>query len=47
MPFLHIIGGFFMQEDKQTYNEVPVPDLTDIDEVRKAVIAGEILNRKY
>ena len=24
-----------------------VPDMTDIEEVRKAVIAGEILNRKY
>jgi hypothetical protein len=24
-----------------------VPDLTDIDEVRRAIIAGEILNRKY
>jgi hypothetical protein len=24
-----------------------VPDLTDMNEVRKAVIAGEILNRKY
>ena len=24
-----------------------VPDLTDMDEVRKAIIANEILNRKY
>ena len=24
-----------------------IPDLTDIEEVRKAIIAGEILNRKY
>jgi hypothetical protein len=24
-----------------------VPDMTDIDEVRKAIIANEILNRKY
>ena len=24
-----------------------VPDMTDIDEVRKAFIANEILNRKY
>ena len=47
MPFPRIVWGFFMQEEKQTYNEVPVPDLTDVDEVRKAVIAGEILNRKY
>jgi len=27
--------------------DVIVPDLTDIDEVRKAIIANEILNRKY
>jgi len=24
-----------------------IPDMTDIDEVRKAIIANEILNRKY
>jgi hypothetical protein len=24
-----------------------VPDLTDINEVRKSIIASEILNRKY
>ena len=24
-----------------------IPDLTDIDELRKAIIAAEILNRKY
>lgn len=24
-----------------------IPDLTDMDEVRKAIIASEILNRKY
>ena len=24
-----------------------IPDLTDIEEVRKAVIANEIINRKY
>lgn len=28
-------------------NQNIVPDLTDADEVRKAIIAGEILNRKY
>lgn len=28
-------------------NEALVPDMTDIEEVRKAVIANEILNRKY
>jgi len=27
--------------------DVNVPDLTDTDEVRKAIIASEILNRKY
>jgi len=27
--------------------ESPVPDMTDMEEVRKAIIAGEILNRKY
>jgi hypothetical protein len=32
-----------MAEDTQNI----VPDLTDADEVRKAIIAGEILNRKY
>ena len=24
-----------------------IPDLTDIDELRKAIIAGEILSRKW
>lgn len=24
-----------------------IPDMTDMDEVRKAIIANEILNRKY
>jgi len=24
-----------------------IPDMTDIEEVRKAIIANEILNRKY
>ena len=28
-------------------NKDIVPDLTDIEEVRKAVIASEVLNRKY
>jgi len=27
--------------------ETQVPDLTDTEEVRKAIIANEILNRKY
>ena len=24
-----------------------IPDLTDMEEVRKAIVANEILNRKY
>ena len=28
------------------YNDL-IPDLTDVDEARKAFIANEILNRKY
>jgi hypothetical protein len=24
-----------------------IPEMTDLDEVRKAIIANEILNRKY
>ena len=28
-------------------NNTLLPDLTDIDEARKAFIASEILNRKY
>ncbi len=31
----------------ETKNIPIVPDLTDIEEVRKAVIANEILTRKY
>ena len=34
---------FFMTDDVQNI----VPDMTDIEQVRKAVIANEILNRKY
>ena len=41
-----ILGTFFMNEE-QLQNEVLTPDWTDIDEVRKAIIASEILNRKY
>lgn len=36
---------FFMMEE--TKNNSLVPDLTDAEEVRKAIIASEILNRKY
>ncbi len=32
-----------MTEDNQNI----IPDLTDIEEVRKAIIANEILTRKY
>jgi hypothetical protein len=35
---------FYMSEDTQYTN---IPDMTDVDEVRKAIIANEILNRKY
>ena len=28
-------------------NTNTIPDLTDAEEVRKAIIASEILNRKY
>ena len=31
---------------EETKNTI-VPDLTEMDEVRRAIIAGEILNRKY
>ena len=34
---------FFMIEE--TKNNLP--DLTDMEEVRKAIIASEVLNRKY
>lgn len=33
---------FFMADETQN-----IPDLTDVEEVRKAIIASEILNRKY
>jgi hypothetical protein len=35
---------FMIDETKNTAN---VPDLTDIEEVRKAIIANEVLTRKY
>ena len=36
-------------EDKNNSLETtsPIPDLTDMEEVRKAIIANEILNKKY
>ena len=42
-----------MQDNKLPLNELEqetselLPDFTNIDEVRKAFIANEILNRKY
>ena len=33
--------------DETKNNTNPVLDVTDADEVRKAIIASEILNRKY
>ena len=33
--------------EKDVVVNAPVPDLTDMEEVRKAIIASEILNRKY
>ena len=34
---------FMIDEEKNEF----IPDLTDLDEVRKAIIANEILTRKY
>jgi hypothetical protein len=34
---------FFMADETQQR----IPDLSDAEEVRKAIIASEILNRKY
>ena len=34
---------FFMADE----NTNIIPDLTDADEVRKAIIVSEVLNRKY
>lgn len=34
---------FFMTDDTKN----TLPDLTDMEEVRKAIIANEILTRKY
>jgi len=40
--FLHIMNEF----DNNQENPLLV-DMSDMDEVRKAIIANEILNRKY
>ena len=35
-------------EDKNCFlDSLPIPDLTDAEEVRKAIISSEILSRKY
>ena len=34
-------------DEKKTNQDLLIPDLTDMEEVRKAVIMSEILNRKY
>ena len=35
-----------MNDEKQN-SDILIPDMTDVDEVRKAIIAGELLNRKF
>lgn len=37
---------FFMAEEMKN-TDLPLMDLTDAEEIRKAVIASEIINRKY
>jgi hypothetical protein len=34
-------------DEKRVNQDTLIPDLTDMDEVRKAVIMSEILSRKY
>lgn len=36
-----------MKEEHKIINETPIPDMKDMDEIRKAIIANEIINRKY
>gem|GEM_PF-2909824 len=37
-----------MKEDKNCFlDPLSIPDLTDAEEVRKAILANEILNKKY
>jgi hypothetical protein len=38
---------FFIQMEEKKDTQNAIPDLTDIEQVRKAIIANEILNRKY
>lgn len=41
------IRGFFCMKDEEKENEGMLPDLTDPEEARKAIIASTILERKY
>jgi hypothetical protein len=34
-------------KDETQNTDVLLPDMTDMDEIRKAIIASELLNRKY
>ncbi len=36
-----------MEKDLDFLDTPSLPDLTDMEEARKAIIASEILNRKY
>lgn len=36
-----------MEDNSRFLDPTSIPDLSDVEEVRKAVIANEILNRKY
>ena len=38
---------YFFMTDETKNTEIQVPDLTDTDEVRKAIIASEILKTKF
>jgi hypothetical protein len=38
---------YFFMADEARNIETPLPDMTDAEEVRKAIIASEILTRKY
>ena len=40
------VPSFFMVEEKNANDQI-VMDLTDVEEVRKAIIASEILTPKY
>ena len=38
---------YFFMTDETKNTDIQVPDLTNTEEVRKAIIANEILTRKY